>query len=55
MEFRNPVFNHPLPPQTCDRVFAFQPDGADIEDETPAVTAEMTKRASELTQPSAAR
>jgi hypothetical protein len=55
MEFRNPVFNRPLPPQTCDRLFAFQPDGAEIEDETATVTAEMTKRAGELTQPSAAR
>ncbi|HZV05936.1 MAG TPA: hypothetical protein VE999_12730 [Gemmataceae bacterium] len=55
IEFRNPVFNRPLPPQTCDRLFAFQPGDADIDDETPAVTAEMTKRASELTQLSAAR
>ncbi len=55
MEFRNPVFNRPLPPQTCARLFAFQPGTAEVEDETATVTAEMTKRAGELTQPSTAR
>jgi hypothetical protein len=55
MEFRNPVFNRPLPPQTCARLFAFQPGAAEVGDETATVTAEMTKRAGELTQPSAAR
>lgn len=55
MEFRDPVFNRPLPPQTCARLFAFHPGGAEVEDETATVTAEMTKRAGELTQPSTAR
>jgi hypothetical protein len=55
MEFRNPVFNRPLPPQTCARLFAFQPGAAEVEDETASVAAEMSKRAVELTQPSAAR
>jgi hypothetical protein len=55
MEFRNPVFNRPLSPQICARLFAFQPGGAEVEDETASVTAEMTRRAGELTQPSAAR
>jgi hypothetical protein len=48
MEFRNPVFNHPLPPQTCARLFVFHPGAATIEDETATITAEMAKRASEL-------
>lgn len=55
MEFRNPVFNRPLPAETCARLFAFQPGAAEIEDETASVTAEMTRRAGELTQASAAR
>lgn len=48
MEFRNPVFNHPLPAETCARVFAFQPGAAEVEDETATVTAEMSRRAGEL-------
>jgi hypothetical protein len=55
MEFRNPVLNRPLSPQTCARVFAFQPGTTEIEDNTATVAAEMTKRAVELTQPGAAR
>jgi hypothetical protein len=55
MEFRNPVLNRPLPPQTCARLFAFQPGEAEVEDETGSITAEMTKRAGELTQPKATR
>jgi hypothetical protein len=55
MEFREPVFNRPLPAETCARLFAFHPGNAEVEDETASVTAEMTKRAGELTQASAAR
>jgi hypothetical protein len=55
MEFRNPVFNHPLPPETCARLFSFQPGEAEVEDETAEVTAEMSRRAGELTPASAAR
>lgn len=55
MEFRNPVFNHPLPDQECARLFSFQPGTADVQDETATVTAEMTKRAGELTPPSTPR
>ncbi len=55
MEFRNPVFNRPLPPETCNRQFAFHPGAAEIEDETATLTAEMSKRAHELTQSTAAR
>ncbi len=49
MEFRNPVFNRPLTAEVCAKLFAFQPGDASIEDETASVTAEMTKRAGELT------
>lgn len=55
MEFRNPAFNRPLPPERCARLFAFQPGAAKVEDETPFVTAELTKRADELTPPSTTR
>ncbi|HTU93010.1 MAG TPA: hypothetical protein VMF69_23220 [Gemmataceae bacterium] len=55
MEFRDPVFNHPLPAETCARLFAFHPGDAEVDDETATVTAEVTKRASELTQPSTPR
>jgi hypothetical protein len=55
MEFRNPVFNRPLPAEKCARLFAFHPGTAEIEDETASITAEMTRRAGELTQASAAR
>ena len=55
MEFRHPVFNRPLPAETCTRLFAFQPGGAEIEDETATVTAEMTRRAGELAPRSTAR
>jgi hypothetical protein len=55
MEFRNPVFNRPLSPQMCARLFAFHPGNAQIEDETATVTAELSKRAGELTQPSTPR
>jgi hypothetical protein len=48
MEFRNPVFNRPLPEDMCARLFAFQPGNAVVEDETARVTAEMTRRAGEL-------
>jgi hypothetical protein len=48
MEFRNPVFNRPLAADECERLFAFQPGNASIDDETASVTAEMTKRAGEL-------
>ncbi len=48
MEFRNPVFNRPLSDDECQRLFAFHPGETDIEDRTPTVTAEMTKRAGEL-------
>jgi hypothetical protein len=48
MEFRNPVFNRPLTADECERLFAFQPGNASIDDETASVTAEMTKRAGEL-------
>jgi hypothetical protein len=54
MEFRNPVFNHPLPVETCNRLFAFQPGAAEVEDETASVTAEMSKRAGELVVEAAA-
>ncbi|MGH7171068.1 MAG: hypothetical protein ACRELG_12385 [Gemmataceae bacterium] len=55
MEFRNPVFNRPLSAETCARLFAFHPGNAKVEDETARVTAEMSKRARELTPASAAR
>ena len=54
MEFRNPVFNRPLAADVCTRLFAFQPGDASIEDETASVTAEMNKRAGELTARSSA-
>ncbi len=55
MEFRNPIFNRPLPEDVCARLFAFQPGNAEVQDETPSVTAEMTHRAAELAQRGAAR
>ena len=55
MEFRNPVFNRPLPEDECSRLFAFQPGEVEVEDETPTVAAEMTKRAGELTPRRATR
>jgi hypothetical protein len=55
MEFRDPVFNHPMPEETCARLFVFQPGASVIEDDTARITAEMTKRAGELTPPSVAR
>lgn len=55
MEFRNPVVNRSLPDQTCARLFAFHPGTAEVKDETATVTAELTKRAGELTQPSTPR
>ncbi len=55
MEFRNPVFNHPLSEQMCARLFSFHPGTSEVEDETATVTAEVSKRANELTQPSTPR
>lgn len=55
MEFRNAVFNRPLPDEECRRLFAFQPGEAEVEDETATVTAEMSKRANELAPRSATR
>lgn len=55
MEFRNPVFNRPLPNDECNRLFAFHPGEAVVEDQTPTVAAEMTRRANELTPRSATR
>ncbi|HZU38509.1 MAG TPA: hypothetical protein VFA18_21470 [Gemmataceae bacterium] len=55
MEFRNPVFNRPLPPQTCNRLFSFHPGTVEIADETATITAELSKRATELTRPSTSR
>jgi hypothetical protein len=55
MEFRNPVFNRPLSAQTCARLFVFHPGKAAVKDETVSVTAEVTKRAGELTQPTTPR
>jgi hypothetical protein len=48
MEFRNPVFNRPLPADVCARLFAFQPGNVAVEDETASVAAEMSRRAGEL-------
>jgi len=48
MEFRNPVFNRPLPAEVCARLFSFHPGDVLIEDETRSVTAEMSRRADEL-------
>jgi hypothetical protein len=55
MEFRNPVFNRPLPANVCARLFTFQPGNVEIQDETASVTAEMSRRAAELALQSAAR
>ncbi|HTU19931.1 MAG TPA: hypothetical protein VMG10_17845 [Gemmataceae bacterium] len=55
MEFRNPVFNRPLPSETCARLFAFHPGNVEVEDETASVTAEMSKRARELAPQTTAR
>jgi hypothetical protein len=55
MEFRNPVLNRPLSADVCARLFAFHPGDAEVEDETATVTAELSKRAGELTQPSTPR
>lgn len=55
MEFRNPVFNRPLSAEACSRLFVFHPGAADFADQTADVTAEVTKRAHELTQPSTTR
>lgn len=54
MEFRNPVFNRPLPDEECRRLFTFHPGDATVEDETATVTAELSKRAGELAPQSAA-
>ena len=54
MEFRNPVFNHPLSEEACARLFAFHPGKAEVDDETATVTAEMAKRAGELVTQSSA-
>jgi hypothetical protein len=48
MEFRHPVVNRPLASGVCERLFAFHPGDASIEDETESVTADLTKRAQEL-------
>jgi hypothetical protein len=48
MEFRNPIFNHPLPANECARLFTFHPGDVPVEDETESVTAEMSRRAREL-------
>lgn len=48
MEFRNPVFNHPLPAEKCARVFAFHPGSVEIDDKTATVAAELSRRAGEL-------
>ncbi len=48
MEFRNPVFDRPLSAEACERLFAFQPGDAEVEDETASVTADLTNRAREL-------
>lgn len=55
MEFRNAVFNRPLPDEECRRLFAFQPGEAEVEDETATVTAEISKRAGELAPRTATR
>jgi hypothetical protein len=48
MEYRDPVFNHPLPPDTCARLFAFQPGDVAVADETARVAAEQIAKAREL-------
>jgi hypothetical protein len=55
MEFRDPVVNHPLAADMCERLFTFHPGDASVEDETESVTADLTKRALELAAEKTAR
>ncbi len=55
MEFRNPVVNHPLAADECERLFAFHPGDASVEDETKSVTADLSKCAEQLAVENAAR
>jgi hypothetical protein len=48
MELRNPIVNHPLAAEQCNRIFTFQPGDVSVEDETNKVAADMTARAQQL-------
>jgi hypothetical protein len=54
MEFRHPVVNRPLAADECERLFAFHPGDASVEDETESVTADLTNRARQLATENAA-
>jgi hypothetical protein len=55
MAFRNPVVNHPLAADACERLFAFHPGDVSVEDETKSVTADLSHRAEQLAAENAAR
>jgi hypothetical protein len=48
LEFRDPVFNRPVPPERCASAFSFDPGEAEIEDRTGEVTARLAQRAQQL-------
>ncbi len=45
LEFRDPVFDRPVSPGECLKLFAFDPGDAEVQDVTPVVQADMTQRA----------
>jgi hypothetical protein len=48
LEFRDPVFNRPLPESQCAGLFSFDPGAAPVEDITPGVHADLANRARQL-------
>jgi hypothetical protein len=49
LEFRDPVFDRALPPTECKGLFAFDPGDAVVQDLTPAIHADLSARAKQLT------
>jgi hypothetical protein len=48
LEFRDPVFDRPLPPGECLGLFAFDPGAAVVNDVTPIIQANLSERAKQL-------
>jgi hypothetical protein len=45
LEFRDPVFDRPVPPGECWGLFAFEPGEAVVQDLTPVAPADLTEKA----------
>jgi hypothetical protein len=51
MEFRDPVFDHPVPEERCAGLFSFSPGTGEVEDLTPGIRAEMVELTKHLMMP----